>query len=328
MHTSLVTAVVALCLALSFLLSGMEAGVFALSRLRIRNQMRRGRAAAGVLHGYLQNPENFLWTILAGNTVANVTVLSALVLFLQERLAGRPLLFGAVFGAAVLLFYILFDLLPKMLFRTYPNRLCLALVGPFRVIHFALSPLVRALEAVSDAFLRLTGGREFQGHLFGNREELRLVMQESAQHFSSEERVMINRVLDLPSLTVRALARPLSEVVTIGRDTPMREVLALCRERSQTRLLVCEAAGADRRIMGIISLRKLLYDESLNLDRPAGDYLTPALFMDGETRADDALKRMQRSGQRLAVVLGLDKREIGIVTVEDILRHVFGEVTL
>ena len=59
------------CLVLSFVLSGMEAGVFALSRLRIRQQMRAGKSSARVLHGFLENPENFLWTIFVGNTVAN-----------------------------------------------------------------------------------------------------------------------------------------------------------------------------------------------------------------------------------------------------------------
>ena len=57
--------------------------------------------------------------------------------------------------------------------------------------------------AFSRLLLRWTGGKVFTGHLFGNREELRLVMQESAQAFTSEERAMINRVLDLQTLTVR-----------------------------------------------------------------------------------------------------------------------------
>jgi putative hemolysin len=316
--------VVGFCLALSFLMSGMEAGVFALSRLRIRNQMRRGRRAAALLHGYLQAPENFLWTILAGNTLANLVVLAALVLFLHRHLADRPMLFALAFGLAVLLFYALFDLLPKMIFRSYPNRLCLALAGPFRVIHLALWPLVRVLETFSDLTLRVTGGREFKGHVFGNRDELRLVMQESAQHFTSEERAMINRVLDMQNLTVRQVARPLSEVVTVGRDTPLREVLALARERQLTRLLVRE----NQRVTGYLSLRRLLYEEGLNLDRVAGDYVIPALYVDGELHADAALRRMQKSGQRLAIVLGLDKHEIGMVTAQDILGHIFGEVSL
>jgi len=75
------------CLAVSFVLSGMEAGVFALSRLRIRQQMRAGKASAKVLHDYLENPENFLWTILVGNTVANFLILGWLVVKLHAALA-------------------------------------------------------------------------------------------------------------------------------------------------------------------------------------------------------------------------------------------------
>src|SRR6267154_6347336 len=71
------------CLALSFLLSGMEAGVFALSRLRIRQQRRGGSRSAKFLHDFLEHPENFLWTILVGNTVANFFILGWLVAILR-----------------------------------------------------------------------------------------------------------------------------------------------------------------------------------------------------------------------------------------------------
>jgi len=139
---------------------------------------------------------------------------------------------------------------------------------------------------------------------------------------------MINRVLDMQNLTVRQVARPLSEVMTVGRETPLREVLALARERQLTRLPVRDTVDRGHRILGVLSLRKLLYEEGLNLDRAAGDYLSPALYVDGELRAEAALRRMQKSGQRLAIVLDLNKHEIGIVTVQDILRHIFGEVSL
>src|SRR6266568_82001 len=202
------------CLGLSFLLSGMEAGVFALSRLRIRQQMRSGGASAAVLHRYLEEPEDFLWTILVGNTVANFIILGWLVAVLHQPLQHHQVWFVAVFSITVCLFYVFFDLLPKMLFRMYPNRLCLLLARPFRLIHLLLRPLVWAVESVSGALLRWRGGKAFTGHLFGNREELRLVMQESAQSFSSEERAMINRVLDLQTLTVRQVVKPLEPAAT------------------------------------------------------------------------------------------------------------------
>src|SRR5882757_2606999 len=85
-------------LALSFLLSGMEAGVFALSRLRIRQQMRAGRKSARVLHHLLENPENFLWTILVGNTVANFFILGWLIAVFHETLGGHHLRFALVYS--------------------------------------------------------------------------------------------------------------------------------------------------------------------------------------------------------------------------------------
>src|SRR6476660_8169481 len=127
---SLIWFVFAACLLLSFVLSGMEAGVFALSRLRIRQQMRAGKRSAQALHSYLEDPENFLWTILVGNTIANFVILGWLVVVLHQSLRGYLWLFVFLFSIFVFLVYAFFDLLPKMLFRSFPNRLCLMLARP------------------------------------------------------------------------------------------------------------------------------------------------------------------------------------------------------
>src|SRR5262249_34998338 len=108
---------VSLCLGLSFLMSGMEAGVFALSRLRVRQQMRAGRRSAQAFHQYLENPENFLWTIFVGNTIANLIVLGWLVSLLHKHLQHHQLWFIVIFSVAVFFFYAFSDLLPKMMFR-------------------------------------------------------------------------------------------------------------------------------------------------------------------------------------------------------------------
>lgn len=318
----------ALCLALSFLLSGMEAGVFALSRLRIRQLMRAGQHSAKLLYGYLERPENFLWTILVGNTVANFIILGMLVVELYDAVVGRRVWFVVIFSILVFWFYVLFDLLPKMLFRSHPNRLCLMMARPFRVIHLVLRPLVWLVEGVSAGLLHWTGGKVFTGHLFGNREELRFVMQESAQAFTTEERAMINRVLDLQSLTVRHITKPISIVATVTRQTPVSEMMTLCRERRVTRLPVWETRDGRRRIAGLVSMAAILYQPNLDPNKTAADYVRPALYLEEDLRLEDALRRMQRSGQRLAVVLGRDQHEMGIVSLQDILQVVFGEVSL
>ncbi len=320
--------VFAACLAVSFLLSGMEAGVFALSRVRVRQQMRAGRPSARVLHEFLEHPENFLWTILVGNTVANFLILGWLIVLLHDRLAGHGIWFVFAYGVAVFFFYAFFDLLPKMLFRAYPNRLSLLLAQPFRVIHLGLRPLVAVAEWFSGLLLRWRGGKAFTGHLFGNREELRLVMQESAQALSSEERTMIDRVLDLQSLTVRQVMKPMELAVCVPAESTVGDALALCRQHHFTRLPVRESRDGARRIVGLVTCNTLLYQADLPPDKPVRDHVKPALYLEEDLRLEVALRRMQRSGQRLGIVLGREGPEIGILTLQDVLQAVFGKVNL
>lgn len=317
-----------LCLVLSFLLSGMEAGVFALSRLRIRQQVRAGRGSARVLHQFLENPENFLWTIIVGNTLVNFVALGWFFATVQGLIPVRSAWFVLWFIVVVLVFYTFFDLLPKMLFRTYPNRLCLMLARPFRLLHVALRPLVTVVEWCARMLLRWTGGKRFSGHLFGNREELRIATQESEQVFSSEERAMINRVLDLENLTVRQIAKPLVEAVTIPGEATVDEAMKLFRESGLTRLPVWQQRGGVRRISGLVSAESLMFGSASDPTRKVADLIVPALFLEEDLRLDVALERLQRGGQRLAVVLGRDGQEVGVVGLADMLKSIFGEVRL
>jgi putative hemolysin len=317
-----------LCVGLSMLLSGMEAGVFTLSRLRIRQLMRGGNPRARALHGYLERPENFLWTILVGNTLSNLGVVSIGVIWLHRALGAWPWLMFIALAAGILIFYATCELLPKMLFRLYPNRLCMAMAGPFRVVHFALRPPVALVALLSRWLLRWTGGRRFTGHLFGNRDELRRVMQESAHGLTSEERTMISSVLDSQNWIVAEITTPLNQAVTVSTETPMSEVLRIARERGFDRLPVWRSEGRHQRIVGLLSLRSLLYSGTLDESKLAGALIKPPLYLDEEWRLEVALRQMQRSGQRLAIVRAVDGTEMGIVGLQDILKVIFGEVRL
>jgi CBS domain containing-hemolysin-like protein len=317
-----------IALGLSFLFSGMEAGVFALSRLRIRQQMRAGNPRAAVLHGYLERPEDFLWTIMVGNTIANFAALALISVALEAWLGEHPLLFALALLGAALLFYALFELLPKTLFRLYPNRLCMLMAVPFGIFQQTLKPLVWLMAIFSRSLLRWSGGKRFTGDLFGTRDEFRLLMQESAQNLSTEERRMISRVLDLQNLTVRQIAIPLNRTVLVPETASISELLALFREKGFSRLPVTKQNARSKQIAGLVNLRSLIYEEKIDPGLKAGDFLKPALFLSEDTRLETALQRMQRRGHRLAIVLGRDQVEIGIVSLHDVLKVIFGEQVL
>ncbi len=317
-----------LCLLLSFFLSGMEAGVFALNRLRVRRLARTGNVQAQVLQGFLEQPEKFLWTILVGNTLVNFLLLGWVIAKLHDWFFGRTLLIIALFAVIVFGFYAFADLLPKMLFRAYPNRLCLASANVVRLVHLALAPLVFLVESISQTVLRWRGSRAFTGRLFGNREEMRAVMAEAAQALTGEEHAMVNRVLDLQHFTVAQITIPMAKTFSLEVSSPIREALQVAREKNLSRLPVWETRDGKKRIAGMLDVSALLFIENLEVEKTAGEFMSPALFLDDDTRLEVALRRMQRAGQRLAIVLARDGHETGVVALEDILKLMFGEVKL
>jgi len=319
---------VVLCLLFSFLLSGMEAGVFALNRLRVRRLARLGNAQAQILHVFLEQPEKFLWTILVGNTLVNFLILGWVLAKLHEWFAGQTVLIVALFTVIVFVFYSFSDLLPKMLFRAYPNRLCLASASAVRIMHLALAPVVFLVESISQFFLRRRGSRTFTARLFGNREEMRAVMAEAAQALTSEEHAMVNRVLDLQHFTVAQITIPLAKTYSLEVQSPLRDALKVAAEKNLSRLPVWETRDGKRRIAGMLDVGALLFVEKLDAEKTAGEFMSPALFLDDSTRLEIALRRMQRAGQRLAIVLTHDGSEAGVVSLEDILKLMFGEVKL
>jgi putative hemolysin len=315
-----------LALALSFVLSGMEAGVPRLSRVRIRHLCRQKRTSARILQGFLDRPEEFLWTILVGNTLATFALLGASLYLLHDRLGGPRWLVFSLLALVAFLLYVVADLLPKMLFQKFPTRLCLGLARPFRLIHLALRPVVAPVAWFANTVLRLTGGRRFQDRLFGSREELRSVMQESATALTTEEATMVNRVLDLQVRTVGSLMRPIAKVTTVPEDLPVGEFLRLCRESGRERLPVRGTSHGG--IVGVMPLRSVLYREDVDPARPVRDYMGTPVYLQPNLRLEEALKRFQRSGHRLAIVTDSDRGEVGLITLGDILRFLFGEVHL
>lgn len=316
------------CLIVSWLLSGMEAGVFALSRMRVGQQMRAGRTSARVLHHYLEHPENFLWTIVVGNTLANFCILGWTVVTLHRALGKSIGAFIAVYAVQIFAFYVLFDLLPKTLFKTYPNRLCLLVARPFGLIHGVLRPIVAIVESVSTLMLRWRGTQSFTGRLFGNREELRFLMQESSQSLSTDEKILVNRVLDFQSLSVRQAMIPIFDVATLESDATVGDALNKCRETRHTRFPVWGERDRRKKIIGILSANTLLYHLELADTKPIGPVIKPALFLDEDARLETALRRLQKGGHRMAIVLNRERKDVGIITLQDILKGLFGEVSL
>ena len=326
-----------LCAGVSFFLSGLETGLVELSRLRLRRMSREGNFRASQLLRYLDEPEDTLWTILVGNTVVNVFLAMvglyglAQLLNVQDpaellKLTLQAGTFWTIYLFACLLFYTFCELFAKMLFRQFATRLSVLLIGLFRWVELVLSPLVGILKFFSEMLLFSPTNDRMHGSLFGSREELRQLMTESGQGLTDDERVMIDRVLDLQNIQVRELAKPFENFQEIHENMTVGDVVRNFKVETYTRLPVWAATDSRKRIAGVVNLRRLIFLDESEWQRPVGHFVESALYQDEDVRLQRLLQTMQRSGQRVVIILDKRKRELGMVSFPDILKVVFGEV--
>ena len=165
-----------------------------------------------------------------------------------------------------------------------------------------------------------------QDHLFGSREELRQMMTESSQSLTEDEREMIDRVLDLQKIPVRDLAVPFENLPEITSEMSVAELVQKYSVEVYIRIPVWQDSGGRRRIVGVINLRRLIFMPESEWHRPVGHFLESALYQDEDIRLQKLLHLMQRSGQRAVIILDKRKQELGIVSLPDILKVIFGEV--
>ena len=308
---------------ISFIFSGIQTGVYSINRSRIKQQGREGNKKAALLLNLQREPENFYLTVLLGNTIANGVFAIVMALMLKE--IPSDLLFWSLFLLCIFTLYTFCDLLPKKLFSRFPEKLSLAIARPFQVTQFLLTPFVSLIQSLFGNTLAGAVGQPLAKRLFSNREELRKLMEDSDDGLSDGERTMISQVLRLSERTLAQVAIPLNLSVTASADSPISSVIALCRDNRIARVPIWKFGGGQRKVVGIVTLKTSLYKEDFDSDKPASEYLQPALFLPADLKVEAALKRMQRSGQWLAIVTSESQKEAGIVSLQDILNVVFSD---
>ena len=315
-------------LTLSFLFSGIEAGMLALNKLRVRRQARQGNKHARALLGYMEEAEHFLWTILVGNTLANFLIVAPLIVALRRMLPGHPWLSAMLLVGLLLVIYTFCDFLPKMLYRNYPDGLTIVSVRPYRLFHWMLSPVVFVVSGIADLLLKLGGGEVLTGQMFSDREGMRRVMQSSGQNLSTEERSMIDRVMDLQHRTLTQVMVPLHKVVSIGADVSIEDAIMQARSNNILRMPVFDQRKGSKVFLGALNLKPLWFDWENRRRERVREHLTGVMHLPSSMAVDEALRKMQKAGQRVGPVTNAQRKEIGWINIRDILKTVFGEVNI
>lgn len=307
---------VALCMALSFLVAGMESGLLSISRLRLRHRSRAKDPAAIGLAKLVADPGRLLLSTLVLTNFFNITALSIAV----SETVGRVGTLGYfwVLGAALPVWAIGLEMLPKSLFRRFPLRLLAVLSAPLVATHFVLRPveiLARRLERL--VFPR----RAFQKlKLFGGRADFKYLTFESVREgfISGAERDTIQTVLDFRQLTARELLVPIEEAGAVRADLPLSAARLLAKSKGVDHVPVLDEQGE---VSGLLDLHELalagIWHGRVEF------FQRRILKTDLHETAPSLLRKLRSARLPLALVRDAEGRTAGVVQWEDLVRLLF-----
>ncbi|MCG8419662.1 MAG: hemolysin family protein [Proteobacteria bacterium] len=311
----------AICVCLEAFFSGSEIAVVSANRVELRQRAHRGERSAILAERLLDHPQTLLATTLMGTNLATVTFSVTVTLALFGSGASQALAVLMV-TPMTLLFG---EVLPKTLFQQHADRIVLRVIYPLQVASIIFRPGVWLMSTLAGVITRLLGtDRE---RAFITRDELAMLIESQAtagSEITHEEREMIANVLEMSEAEVRHVMVPLSGVTALPERATLSEVAHRIAEKHYSRMPVFR----DRvdNIVGIVHVFDLLSAGDQPEGCTAAEVARQPTFVPETMPAVDLLVDLQGTGSHMAIVVDEYGGAVGIVTVEDLLEEVVGEI--
>lgn len=309
-------------------LAGSESALTSLSRLLIEEIVESKPKYKKRFENFVENPARFLNVILLVRKTCELTATALVATFFVEQNSNKALaLFGAI-SLMVAISYVVVGVGPRTLGKQHAIKWARPAITSAVLLSKLLGPLTTLLIGIGNA---ITPGKGFKSGPFSTEAEFRdMVDQASESGFVEEsEREMIHSVFDLGETLVRELMVPRTEMVWIEADKTVRQGLSLALRSGFTRIPVI-ADNLDN-VVGIAyvkDLAKRVHDNpNSELSEKVEEHLRKATFVPESQTADDLLKQMQRDQIHMAIVVDEYGGTAGIITIEDILEEIVGEIS-
>jgi putative hemolysin len=315
-----------------------EIAVVSSRRGALRQMEEKGRKAASLVARWLKEPERFLATVQIGITLVSVlgsavggaAAMEYLKPVLEKipavSLWAEPLALGAVVVLITYLSLVFGELVPKSLALAHREGLAVLVAWPIHFLSVAVRPAVVFLTASTRAVLLLLGRREASKDVFVSEEEIRYLVSEGARQgvFDQTEQQMIPKVFDFSETKVRDLMVPRDKVVAVDLSISKEKLQAKVAEEGFTRMPVYQ--GTIDSVVGILHMKDLIHVLTLGQVVVLQDLIRPPVFVPETFAAKDLMKLFQKQHLHLAVVRDASGRTAGVVTLEDIVERIVGDI--
>ena len=310
-------------LVLSGFFSSAETALIAANRYRLSYLARRGDRRAQRVRKLIGHQERLLSTILVGNNFALIAA-SALATTVAIDLAGED---GALYATGVMTVLVLIfaEIAPKTLAARYPERVSFVVATPIGILVTLLRPLASGAVAIANMLLSLLGNTGSESTAVSEEDIKGMIsLGDEEVSIAREKRRMLHGVFNLEDLSTQDVMIPRTKVVALDADATPRETVGAIRASGFTRFPVCRGTLDD--VVGVLN-SKDVFKYSERLDELRIERMTrKPLFVPESAPLQVVLQAFQQQRQHLAIVIDEYGGVEGIVSLEDVLEEIVGEI--
>lgn len=310
-------------IALSGFFSGAEIALFSLSKIKVRKLMKARRRGAKTLKKLKSNPHRMLVTILIGNNIVNISAAAFATIVFTDAFGSVGI--GIATGIMTFLILIFGEIVPKSFFHQNAERMSLIIAQPVYILSYILYPLIVLVEFISKGILRLGGARTTKDEITEEEIIAALSLGTEAGVIERDESEMMQNVIDFGDSKVDEAMTPVKSVVSISANDRIMDVIGTMLRTKFSRIPVF---NKDRKnIVGVVNLRSILpHIKNQNFDIVIENVMDSVISVKESDMLDDAFDKMREHSAHMAVVRDKKRRVIGIVTMEDLLEEIVGEI--
>jgi len=320
---------------LSGIFSGTETALMSMSKLKLRDLMddKEKRFSKSVRY-FVENPNSVLTAILVMNNVVNILSSSLATLLALQLLPSNSAGIAAALVTGVMTFLILVfgEITPKIFARENSERLFRKMITVISVITMILKPLLWLLLRISNFFIVFIGGKKADFAPFITEDEIRSAVDAGHEEgvLQSEERMIMKRTLELKDISVKEIMTPRVEIVALEEEKPLIDLMELVQSEGYSRYPIYRE-NIDR-IVGVCYAKDLLNfllerkDNEVLHSISVEEIMRAPYFVPETKKVDDLLREFREKKNHLAVVIDEYGGTAGIITMEDVIEELTGEI--
>ena len=308
---------------LSAFFSSAETAFTTCNKVKIKSLADEGSKRAGKVLLICEDTQKLLSAILIGNNIVNISASALMTVFVTDTFGSFAIGIGT--GILTLVVLIFGEIVPKTVATAYAESMSIGYVGVINMFMTVMTPISFVINGIATLFIKLFGIKT-DNRVAMTENELKTYVDVSHEDgvIESEEKEIIYNVFDFSDALAKDIMIPRIDMSCVSTDASYDEVMKVFKENMYTRIPVYEENEQDN-IVGIINIKDLILLEDKD-DFRISEYLRKAYYTYEFKKTADLLVEMREKSQNVALVLSEYGATVGMITLEDLLEEIVGEI--